>query len=102
MGPAKILEDDPGMVGSNTVNMANAITPERPKEQVSAMSGGNGGQQQEEQQQPPPVVGLWIGADDELFTAESVAGFVDTTTTTSNNNNNNNNNVTEVLPGKTH
>jgi len=92
--PAKILEDDPGMVGSNTVNMANAITPERPKEQVSAMSGGNGGKQE---QQPSPV-GLWIGADDELFTAESVAGFVDTTSSS----NNNNNNVAEVLPGKTH
>lgn len=82
--PAKLLEDDPGMVGFNTVGMANAITPESPREQLSTMTATKGA----------IPVALWVGADDELFTAEKVAAFVDTTT--------NHNNVAEVLPEKNH
>merc|ERR1711933_414417 len=77
--PASILEDDPGMVGFNTVNMANAITPEHPREQMATLCCG-----------PSTPVGLWVGADDELFVADTVAGFVATTDDDDNDNAGNN------------
>mmetsp|Transcript_26632 Transcript_26632/g.37517 ORF Transcript_26632/g.37517 Transcript_26632/m.37517 type:complete len:310 (-) Transcript_26632:123-1052(-) len=75
--PPELLASDPGMVGFNTVNMANAITPESPKRQMKQLCN----------EKP---VGLWIGADDELFVAEKVAAFVE------------NGNTAEIVPGKNH
>jgi pimeloyl-ACP methyl ester carboxylesterase len=68
--PPEILEADEGMVGFNTVNMSNAITPESPRKQVKAM-----GEASETKPQGTPI-GLWVGAEDELFVAETVIGFV--------------------------
>lgn len=79
--PAELLETDKGLVNFNTVNMANAITPEAPKEQLESMTAEGA----------KPVC-LWVGADDELFVAEKVADFVPTSS----------HNVGEVLSGKNH
>ncbi len=79
--PDELLEADKGLVSFNTVNMANAITPEAPKEQLESMTA-----------EGAKPVGLWVGADDELFAAEKVADFVPTSSQ----------NVGEVLPGKNH
>jgi len=64
--PPDLLESDPGMVGFNTVNMANAITPEGPLEQMKQLSEG------------PPPLGLWVGAEDELFVPEKVTAYIET------------------------
>jgi len=79
--PPDILEDG-RMCSYNTVNMANAITPENPREQVGGMV--------------PPLVGLWVGGDDELFDAEKVAAFVATTKE------NNNGSIGTVVPKENH
>lgn len=79
--PAELLEADDGLVAFNTVNMANAITPETPKEQMQAL-GSN-------EKKP---LGLWVGSDDELFVAEKVADFVP----------NSGSNTKVILPGKNH
>jgi acylglycerol lipase len=60
-GP-EVLKDE-GMVSFNTVNMANAITPTAPKDHFRAMN---------------LPLGLWVGADDELFIADKVVAFVET------------------------
>jgi len=49
-----------GLVASNTVNMANAITPTSPKEQFNEIN---------------LPLGLWVGSDDELFVPEAVVEF---------------------------
>jgi len=79
--PNELLEEYKGLVNFNTVNMANAITPEAPKEQLESMTAKGA-----------KPVGLWVGADDELFDAEKVADFVPTSKE----------NVGEVLSGKNH
>lgn len=79
--PDELLEADKGLVNFNTVNMANAITPEAPKEQLESMTA-----------EGAKPVGLWVGADDELFVAEKVADFVPTSSQ----------NIGEVLPEKNH
>mmetsp|Transcript_20837 Transcript_20837/g.34442 ORF Transcript_20837/g.34442 Transcript_20837/m.34442 type:complete len:119 (-) Transcript_20837:555-911(-) len=56
----EILADD-GMVSFNTVNVANAITPPAPQDQFRAITN--------------LPLGLWIGADDEVFLADKVADF---------------------------
>lgn len=61
--------------------MANAITPETPKEQMQAL-GGN-------EKKP---LGLWVGSDDELFVAEKVTDFVPDSGS----------NTKVILPGKNH
>ena len=53
--PPEVLANDTGMVGSNTVNMANALTPLDPEGQF------------EELDQP---FGMWIGSKDELMVPE--------------------------------
>lgn len=58
--PDSMLKDDDGMVGYNTVNMANAITPTSPTDQF---------------RQIDRPVGLWVGSDDEQFVAETVADY---------------------------
>lgn len=50
-----------GMVNCITVNVANAITPYTPREQVGAIKR---------------PVGLWIGSDDELFVPERVVEYL--------------------------
>lgn len=92
--PPSVLEGDPGMVGFNTVNMANAISPEKPREQMAAMTKPTTttANDESEKKKPPPPVGLWIGSDDELFVADAVAGFVVA----------DGENTAAVLPGKTH
>jgi acylglycerol lipase len=57
----EVLKDDT-MVSFNTVNMANAITPTAPKKQFRAMT---------------LPIGLWVGAEDELFVADKVAAFAE-------------------------
>jgi acylglycerol lipase len=64
--PAAALESDPGLVGWNTVNVANGITPQAPAEQFAALDR---------------PFGLWIGADDELFVPERVIAFGELATT---------------------
>lgn len=58
---SEVLESDSGMVGYNTVNMANALTPSSPSEQLSQLT------------QP---LGVWIGELDELLDANKVVSFV--------------------------
>ena len=60
--PSSILEKDPALVCFNTVNMANAITPTSPKTQFESIE---------------LPLGLWVGADDELFSSEAVLKFVE-------------------------
>ena len=58
--PAEVLEADPGMVGWNTVNLANGITPQAPGDQFAAL------------ERP---FGLWVGERDELFVPDKVVAF---------------------------
>jgi acylglycerol lipase len=60
--PAELLASDKGLVASNTVNMANAITPSAPHQQFAAIDR---------------AFGLWIGADDELLLPSEVLAFAD-------------------------
>lgn len=79
--PSELLETYKKMVAFNTVNMANAITPEAPKDQMESMNSDNS-----------KPVALWVGSDDELFDAKMVADYVVDTES----------NVGTVLPGKNH
>lgn len=79
--PAEVLAANKGLVSFNTVNMANAITPENPKEQIASMTSDGA-----------KPVALWVGADDELFDAEKVAEYVPETE----------HNTGKVLKGKNH
>jgi len=85
--PPELLENDKGMVGFNTVLMANAITPETPMKQMQAMATGK------------IPIGLWVGSDDELFVAEKVAEFIPRP---EQNASSHSSNVGEVVPGKDH
>ncbi len=58
--PPETLASDPRMVAAYTVNLANGITPQAPRDQFAELD------------QP---FGLWIGAEDELFEPEKVAAF---------------------------
>lgn len=58
--PPEILRDYDGMARYNTVNMANAITPNDPKGQFEAIS---------------KKTALWIGEDDELSVASKVVKY---------------------------
>ena len=60
--PPEVLANDAGMVGSNTVNMANALTPLDPEGQF------------EELDRP---FGMWIGSKDELMVPEKVIAYAD-------------------------
>lgn len=60
--PAEVLANDPGMVGWNTVNMANAITPETPRDQINNIN---------------LPLGIWVGSEDELFVADKVVAFTE-------------------------
>lgn len=60
--PPEVLASDKGLVASNTVNMANAITPFAPHRQFRNLDR---------------VFGLWIGADDELISPSKVLVFAD-------------------------
>jgi len=55
------LEQDPNLISAITVNMANAITPASPAEQLQLIK------------QP---LAVWIGEKDELLDAEKVVSFV--------------------------
>jgi len=79
--PSELLEEDKNLVAFNTVNMANAITPEAPKEQLESMTSDSN-----------KPVALWVGSDDELFDAQKVAEYVPTSES----------NTGEVLSGKNH
>ncbi len=63
--PQEILDSDPGLVASYTVNMANAVTPSAPQSQFANLDR---------------AFGLWLGADDELLLPASVLGFADLAT----------------------
>jgi acylglycerol lipase len=58
--PPEALAADPRIVVSNTVNLANGITPRAPHDQFAQL------------QYP---FGLWVGADDELFDPNKVIEF---------------------------
>lgn len=58
--PKKILEENPLILSAITVNMSKAITPNNPKKQF---------------QKIVEPIGLFIGADDELFEPEKVIGY---------------------------
>lgn len=55
---AETIEKD-GVIGFNTVNMANAISPTNPADQLKAMKATN-------------AMELWMGEKDEIFDAEKV------------------------------
>mmetsp|Transcript_21038 Transcript_21038/g.37751 ORF Transcript_21038/g.37751 Transcript_21038/m.37751 type:complete len:328 (-) Transcript_21038:16-999(-) len=59
--PPSIIETH-GVVAYNTVNMANAITPETPGEQMGNID---------------LPVGMWIGSEDELFVPEQVVEYLE-------------------------
>ncbi len=59
--PAELLESDAGFVGYNTVNMANAVTPTSPREQLNQLD---------------KPLGVWIGDSDEVLDADKVLSFV--------------------------
>jgi len=59
--PAALLESDAGFVGYNTVNMANALTPSSPHEQLKQID---------------KPLGVWIGDLDEVLDADKVVSFV--------------------------
>lgn len=59
--PAELLKADTGFVGYNTVNMANALTPSSPREQLNQLD---------------KPLGVWIGALDEVLDADKVVSFV--------------------------
>lgn len=75
--PDDVLENDPGMVRSNTVNMANAITPVAPQKQLDDIK---------------LPLKLWIGEADEIFLPEKVASFAQDKPNMS----------SELLPDETH
>jgi acylglycerol lipase len=58
--PPEALTADPRIVASNTVNLANAITPSAPHAQFAGLS---------------VPFGLWVGADDEIFDPDKVVEF---------------------------
>ena len=89
--PSELLEADKGMVGFNTINMANAITPETAAEQMQAM-----GKNHIDNDVPRKPIGLWVGSSDELFDAEKVVGLVPKK------NHDKDNIIGEILPGKNH
>lgn len=92
--PPEVLERDPGLVAHNTVTMAKAITPTDPGAQIDHIIAG--GKDDDSSSSPPPPIGLWIGADDELFLPEKVVDFVPNT------NNNGQTNVGIVVPDQNH
>jgi len=59
--PAELLKSDAGFVNYNTVNMANALTPSSPKEQLKQLD---------------KPLGIWIGDLDEVLDADKVVSFV--------------------------
>jgi len=89
--PPELLQADTGMVGFNTVNMANAITPESPVEQMQAM-----GKKTNNDVVARKPIGLWVGSSDELFVAEKIVGLVPK------NDHDKDNSIGEILPGKNH
>jgi hypothetical protein len=76
--PEHILEHDTALLTGITVNMANAITPSEPAEQLEAIN-------------LPAAV--WIGGNDELLDAEKVLSFVS---------NNNSNISINIVEGENH
>jgi len=79
--PPSIIEAH-GVVAYNTVNMANAITPEMPREQMGNID---------------LPVGMWIGSEDELFVPEKVVEYLDLLPTASAKQNHG-----EIIEGATH
>jgi acylglycerol lipase len=59
--PTELLKSDAGFVGYNTVNMANALTPSSPREQLKQLD---------------KPLGVWIGTLDEVLDADKVVSFV--------------------------
>jgi acylglycerol lipase len=60
--PAELLASDKKLIGSYTVNMANAITPFAPHQQFTNLDR---------------AFGMWIGTDDELILPSMVLAFAD-------------------------
>jgi acylglycerol lipase len=62
--PIEVLDADPGLVASITVNMSVALIPSAPHQQFASIDR---------------PFGLWIGDEDELFLPNKVLGFADLT-----------------------
>jgi len=92
--PPELLKADKGMVGFNTVNMANAITPDSPVEQMQAMGKNTNDIDIDDVARKP--IGLWVGSNDELFVAEKVVELLPKK------DHDKDNIIGEVLPGKNH
>jgi hypothetical protein len=73
------------MVRSNTVNMANAITPTSPTAQFEELGMAT-------KSGPPFPLGLWIGDHDEMFLPDKVKAYADGKT----------NMTSAILPDETH
>jgi len=58
--PADVLNKNPKLVTFNTVNMANALTPDDPQAQIASLAS----------------FGLWMGQKDEAFDAQKTVDFV--------------------------
>lgn len=59
--PTALLKSDAGFVGYNTVNMAKALTPSSPREQLKQLN---------------KPLGVWIGDLDEVLDADKVVAYV--------------------------
>lgn len=92
--PPELLKADKGMVGFNTINMANAITPESPMEQMQAMGKNTNDVDNNDVARKP--IGLWVGSSDELFVAEKMVGLLPKK------DHDKDNIIGEILPGKNH
>ena len=60
--PDELVRADPALIASYTVNVANAVTPQKPEQQFRDLA---------------EPFGLWVGEDDELFAPERVVAFAE-------------------------
>jgi len=58
-----VLKNHEQLVSFNTVNMANAVSPMQPKEQLEQLVSDIGG---------GSAVGMWMGDEDELFDVKKI------------------------------
>ncbi len=79
--PPEALQADPRIVTANTVNLANALTPQSPQRQFARFSD---------------PFGLWIGANDEIFDPEKVIEFGHSATQSRTNS------TSTIIPNQTH
>jgi acylglycerol lipase len=80
--PAEILQMDPLLINSISTNMANALTPNDPSNQLSQIS---------------IPLGIWIGANDELIDPDKLKSFTENSFQS-----NNSESLFTVIPNENH